>query len=215
MRSSPRQRHQHQESTCPRAYHARVRSGLGVSHPPAGFLLLAPHGFISPRRRSWGSTLQGFPLPRSHRTSSARSCPRGLFSRHVAPAMTRHPRALPTCAASIRTGASTGLQGFKPPGSPYSPSRRLNDPVADPLLGLLLPKAFPLPADGTDFAAPPPARFARAPLLELPPSPRNVCAPRYPSAGPVALPLTRPPCPFEVSRRRTTRSLNQRPVRAF
>lgn len=58
-----------------RGFQAPARSGSRVSHPPAGLLLPAPPGSISPRWHSWGSALQGLPLPRSCATSQVCAIP--------------------------------------------------------------------------------------------------------------------------------------------
>lgn len=192
-----------------------MRSGLEVSHPLAGLLLPIPCGFISPRSHPWGSTLQGFPLPRSCVHLVGGTVPSWRLFPLYPPFMRRRPRATPTCAASIRTGSFHRLQGLALPGSPFIAVNCLGKPRAGPLLGLRLPRAFPPSMDRTDFAAPPLTRLNRLGFQSFPLAPEPACATEFRSTDGVALPLTRPPCPFEVSRLRTTRHFGKCPVRAF
>jgi hypothetical protein len=67
--SPPPLRHQCVESTLA-SIPSPLRSALRVSHPPDGFLLDPPCGFISPRSHIRGSPFRGFFLRRSRTPSS-------------------------------------------------------------------------------------------------------------------------------------------------
>jgi hypothetical protein len=156
--SAPLQRIRQREATC-----------TGFASPgyaaPSGFLSLlthhssrSPDGFVSHRRRSWGSALQRFPLPiRQRRLSTLLPLMVFLSARDVAvrrPSPLASPRPMhESCHEDRRRSPSRGfverthLQGCEPDRESVRPAGGVSRTAgAGPLVGFQPSRVFSLPA---------------------------------------------------------------------
>ena len=118
--SSPSSRHQQPESTSA-GFPSPLRSVLGVSHAPDGFLLRLPCGFVSPRCHVQGSLFRVFP---SREAARARRPPLPSCRFHCPPALSFIQWRQGTVSASralLRSRVRGEQWWFRPPPARYPP----------------------------------------------------------------------------------------------
>jgi len=136
----PSSRHQPAESTNA-GLPSPLRSVLGVSHAPDGFLLHRPCGFISPRSHVQGSLFRVSP---SREAVRARRPPLPSCRSHRTPALSIiqwRQGPVPVSRALLRSRVRDDRRLFRPPTARYPPE-------------LLPSSGSPSRAAGTTFVAP-------------------------------------------------------------